>query len=86
MTQNASISVPAQAEDDPQCRHYWVIQPAMGPESQGICQTCGEIRDFKNYVEGASWGDSRLSNRSNPKEAADVSRVVGDQTDDEADE
>ena len=86
MTQNASISVPTQAEEDPQCRHYWVIQPAMGPESQGICQTCGEIRDFKNYVEGASWGDSRLSNRSNSQAATDVSRVVADQMDDEADE
>ena len=86
MTQNASIPVPTQAEDDPQCQHYWVIQPATGPESQGICQSCGETREFKNYVEGASWGDSRLSNRSNTQGAADVSRVVGDQSDDETEE
>ena len=86
MTQSAPVSIATQADEEPQCRHYWVIQPAMGPESQGICQSCGETRDFKNYVEGASWGDSRLSNRSNTKETADVSRVVGDQMDDEAEE
>jgi hypothetical protein len=81
MTQVATIPVPAPIKDEenPQCQHYWVIQPAMGPESQGICQTCGETRHFKNYVEGASWSDSRLSNRSNTQEVADVSRVVGDQ-------
>ena len=41
MTQNASIPVPIKEEEESQCRHYWVIQPAMGPESPGICQTCG---------------------------------------------
>ena len=86
MTQNASIPLPTQEEEDARCRHHWVIQPAMGPESQGICQSCGEVRDFKNYVEGATWGDSRLVNRANNKEAVDLSRIVGDQMDDEAEE
>ena len=84
MTQNTATPTPTQAEEDAQCRHYWVIQPATGPLSQGICQTCGETKDFKNYVEGASWGDLRLSNRSTTQESADVSRVVADQMDDEA--
>ena len=85
MTQSASIPVPTQVEE-PQCRHHWVIQPAMGLLSQGICQACGETRDFKNYVEGASWGDLRLSNRSSTQAKADVSRVVSEQSDDEAEE
>lgn len=46
------------------CAHYWVIQSAMGPSSQGVCQICGESRDFQNYVEAASWGDARLADRS----------------------
>jgi hypothetical protein len=29
-----------------------------------MCLTCGEEREFKNYVEAATWGDPRLSNRS----------------------
>ena len=46
------------------CRHHWVIQPADGPVSNGSCQVCGEIREFKNYVESATWGDSRISGKS----------------------
>jgi hypothetical protein len=33
------------------CAHYWVIEPANGPVSQGACQVCGEVRGFKNFVE-----------------------------------
>ena len=43
------------------CRHYWVIQPATGPISPGLCQTCGLTREFKNYVEASTWGDDRSS-------------------------
>ena len=79
MTQQAAIQEPTAAEEAPQCMHYWVIQPADGPVSPGVCQTCGETREFKNYVEGAAWGDSRLSNRSGGEEAKAISRVaVGD--------
>ncbi len=35
------------------CAHYWVIEPANGPVSQGACQVCGEVRGFKNFIE--SW-------------------------------
>ncbi len=28
------------------------------------CQICGESKDFQNYVEAASWGDSRHVDRS----------------------
>ena len=47
------------------CRHHWVIQSAEGPESQGECQVCGEVRRFKNYVEGGKWGDTRLNPQTN---------------------
>ena len=43
------------------CRHHWVIQPANGPESQGECQVCGEVKSFKNHVDNGSWGDIRLN-------------------------
>ena len=46
------------------CRHHWVIQAADGPVSNGSCRVCGETREFKNYVESASWGDSRISKRN----------------------
>ena len=35
------------------CAHYWIIEPANGPVSQGPCQVCSEVRGFKNFIE--SW-------------------------------
>ena len=52
-----------------QCCHHWVIQPADGPISNGSCQVCGEIREFKNYVESATWGDSRTTGKSSTASA-----------------
>ena len=46
------------------CRHHWVIQPADGPVSNGSCQICGENREFKTYVESATWGDSRIASKN----------------------
>ena len=55
------------------CRHHWVIQAADGPVSNGSCRICGETREFKNYVESASWGDSRIPNRNAAASATVVS-------------
>jgi hypothetical protein len=69
MAQHTTIA-PATTEennDEPAvstCRHHWVIQPADGPVSNGLCQVCGETREFKNYVESATWGDSRITNKT----------------------
>ena len=32
------------------CCHHWMIQPADGPVSLGVCQKCLEAREFKNYI------------------------------------
>ena len=72
------------------CCHHWSIQPATGPVSQGVCQICGEIREFKNYVEAATWGDSRLSKRANSEESKGMVKPVatpaGSEDDDEDEE
>ena len=33
------------------CRHYWVIEVADGPVSNGVCRGCNAVRVFKNYIE-----------------------------------
>ena len=86
MTQQASIPRPAEVDGVGQCRHHWVIQPAMGPVSQGMCQSCGEEREFKNYVEAATWGDARLANRDRVESSEAVSWVVADHLDAEEEE
>ena len=60
------------------CRHHWVIQPADGPVSNGSCQICGENRQFKNYVESATWGESRIVSKN-------ASTTVESTSDDEDD-
>ena len=81
MVQEAAVPAIKDTEDSPRCMHYWVIQPATGPVSPGICQSCGEGREFKNYVEGAAWGDSRLATRSRSEASEEISGVVANHTD-----
>jgi len=33
-----------------ECSHHWVIEPADGPISQGICKNCGKVKEFKNHT------------------------------------
>ncbi len=34
------------------CQHHWVIDSPAGPVSKGECRSCGQERDFPNYIEG----------------------------------
>ena len=38
------------------CRHEWMIDSPSGAFSRGVCLTCGEERQFQNYIEGSAWG------------------------------
>ena len=38
------------------CAHHWVIDRPNGPMSDGVCQRCGERREFTNSAEVASMG------------------------------
>ncbi len=86
MAQQPPIVSLAEVQELAQCRHHWVIQPATGPVSQGVCQTCGEVRDFMNYVESASWGDTRLGNRSSGDTNDRLAKTVAGRQDDKEEE
>ena len=32
------------------CRHHWLIDPANGPTSRGVCKICGEVKMFDNIL------------------------------------
>ena len=36
------------------CAHHWVIAAPDGPTSEGVCQRCGEKREFANSAEPTS--------------------------------
>ena len=84
MTQKAPVTEPPVTESvaeqaEPQCCHHWEIQPATGPVSSGVCQVCGEVREFKNYVEASTWGDDKGASRT--KKA--VKETVSNKSEDE---
>jgi len=33
------------------CAHHWVIAVPNGPISEGVCQRCGQVRQFNNSAE-----------------------------------
>ncbi len=51
LLENDPIAENAESEQLPTCCHHWAIQPAVGPVSEGECQKCGEIRNFKNSID-----------------------------------
>ena len=84
MTQKAPVTEPpvtesVEEQSEPQCCHHWAIQPATGPVSSGVCQVCGEVREFKNYVEASTWGDDKGASRT--KKA--VKETVSNKSEDE---
>ena len=79
MTQQVPVTQPVEEQELPGCRHHWVIQPATGPVSPGVCQICGEAREFKNYVEASTWGDDKGASRA----GNEVARTVADHLEDE---
>lgn len=57
MVQQISRQAPGQEEGKAVCRHHWIIEAPTGPMSRGVCQLCEDVREFKNYIESAPWGE-----------------------------
>ncbi len=36
------------------CAHHWLIDRPNGPTSEGVCQRCGERREFTNSAQPTS--------------------------------
>ena len=64
MVQQASRPVSGDDQDKEACRHHWLIEAPTGPMSNGVCQLCVEVREFKNYIEAAPWGEDSSVNKS----------------------
>jgi hypothetical protein len=46
MTTKIKERVKAAEPQKETCRHYWVIEVANGPASQGQCKFCGTKKEF----------------------------------------
>ena len=71
-------AINAVTDDSSSCQHHWVIQEADGPISRGSCQSCGQLKEFKNYLESSHWGDekSRSEPRGNLLSRPSRSRII----------
>ena len=50
MPRRRASTVGAEEQNDPICRHHWVIESANGPVSWGECQICHEGKELKNSI------------------------------------
>ncbi len=46
-----------------ECIHYWDIEMAGGPTSNGICRKCGAERVFDNMFSSRDYQSSAARNR-----------------------
>ena len=48
------------------CCHHWVIGPAEGATSKGVCRLCGKEKEFSNDMQAALEGGSQEQDRRRP--------------------
>jgi len=46
--ETAPIETEEESPVEIKCAHYWLIEPATGPTSMGICKLCGTQKEFSN--------------------------------------
>ena len=42
------------------CNHHWVIEPANGPVSRGVCRLCQQVREFENSISSSKWATNSM--------------------------
>lgn len=57
MSRGQGATIEQEVREGSLCQHHWVIDTPAGPISRGVCQLCGEEREFKNFLEGTYWDD-----------------------------
>jgi hypothetical protein len=50
VTIERQVEKPVQAPPQT-CPHHWLIEPAVGPTSKGVCKICGSVKIFMNIVD-----------------------------------
>jgi hypothetical protein len=67
MIQQVSKTETRETKQSSECRHHWVIEPPIGPVSRGVCQVCEAVREFKNYIDAAPWGEDANASQASSK-------------------
>ena len=67
----ANTAVTPQYGPEP-CAHHWAIEEPCGATSIGCCRKCGELREFRNWLDFKAW----VSLTDAPTHPSDVGIVV----------
>ena len=62
-------------ETGDQCNHFWEIEAANGPKSQGVCKHCGKTKEFLNAFPDFN----PLKRKSNPLDLPELPEVEMDE-------
>lgn len=58
--------------------HHWIIAPADGATSAGICQSCGWEKEFENTSVERDWA-SPASNTQAARARAELRRLAAEE-------
>lgn len=64
------------------CPHHWIIESAAGPTSKGVCQHCGESREFENAPQVETW----LQQQARQRRERETDAEAEDEADSEEEE
>jgi hypothetical protein len=68
--ETAPIGTEEESTVEVKCAHYWLIEPATGPTSMGICKLCGTQKEFSNqFRRNGLSGGAPSSPEQNSEEA-----------------
>ncbi|MCH8297923.1 MAG: helix-turn-helix transcriptional regulator [Chloroflexi bacterium] len=65
------------------CAHHWIIAVPNGPMSDGVCQRCGDHREFQNSISDYRWpantpaGNGAAAKAGSPRTALPTARREG---------
>jgi hypothetical protein len=49
-------------QQEPLCKHHWVIESPQGATSLGRCKLCGEAKEFRNSAVDTLWEGDPIGN------------------------
>lgn len=55
MVQEAAVHENESQQQEPECRHHWIIEPPQGSTSWGQCKLCDARKEFANSAGDALW-------------------------------
>jgi hypothetical protein len=75
--EEAPIASAVKGRRGEQCCHFWIIESARGPISNGVCKWCDDERQFSNYLRlSGGLSEKHMSRLSCERHATEVGTEI----------